>query len=42
MRLVSVCIVLVLAWQPYTAGAADSEELEMILQQIESLLNENE
>ena len=42
MRLVSVCIVIVLAWSPHYAGAADSEELELIRQQIESLRNEYE
>ena len=42
MRLVSVCIVIALAWLPHSAGAADSEELELIRQQIESLRNEYE
>ena len=42
MRLVTVCIAIALAWSPHSAGAADSEELELIRQQIESLRNEYE
>ena len=42
MRLATVCIAIAIAWSPHSAGAADSEELDLIRQQIESLRNEYE